>query len=165
MPAAARVLSVICLLGMWISQAGSVSIAFAQESTRYTTVIVPYTEYEWWVINWWDNSVLCQALIDHEGMPSLDEVAVDCGWDLANAWFNTHSCKSQNIGECVGVYVFLASITPKEREVQVELPPAQAMIHLEGCSPSPPTNFCATLPTLVILGSEPLPEHRVELGP
>jgi hypothetical protein len=161
MKAAKRVLGVICLLGFLFASAGERGVALAEQSARHITVKVPYTEYEWWLINWWDNAVLCRTLIDHDGMPSLDEVAVDCGWELANAWFSTPSCNSQNIGECVGIYLFLFSTTPKEREAQVELPAPKAWIQLNGCSPTPPSNFCATLPSLVIIGEEPLPEYRI----
>jgi hypothetical protein len=158
----ARVFGVICLLGALLTvQAGVGKRALAQESARHTTILVPYTEYEWWLINFADNSVLCQVLIDHEGLPTLDEVAADCGQELANAWFATNPCDATKIEECRGVYLFLAATTPKEREVVVELPTPIVWVSLEGCSPSPPSNFCPSLPTLVLTGEEPLPEQRI----
>jgi hypothetical protein len=157
-----RVFAVFCFLGiLLLSQAGRGDVAHAQESTRHTTIIVPYTEYEWWMISWSDNSVLCRVLIDHEGLPTLDEVGIDCGSDLANAWFNTRPCNLDRIQDCFGVYVFLASTTPKEREVIVELPSPTVWVTLEGCDPIAPTNLCQALPTLVLTAEEPLLDQRI----
>jgi len=40
--------------------------ANAQSPDRATTLIVPYTEYEYWLLRWSDNEILCRILIDHE---------------------------------------------------------------------------------------------------
>ncbi len=131
----------------------------AQESTRQATIIVPYIEYEWWMFPWGENEILCRIFIDHEGLPTVSEVALDCGQDLADAWFYTPPCK--NPSTCVGVYVHLIGSQPKEREVTIELPPAMVWVSLEGCTPIPPENRCPVLPTLVLTGEEPLPEERI----
>jgi len=157
-----RVIGAICFFGiLFLNQSGQGKPVLAQETGRFTTVIVPYTQYEWWLINWTDNSVLCRVLIDHEGLPTFEDVSLDCGSDLANRWFGTPPCNKENIQNCAGVYVFLFSTTPKEREVLVELPAATVWVSLEGCSPIPPTNFCSSLPSLTFTAEEPLPEHRI----
>ena len=138
----------------------------AQNSARVTTLIVPYTEYQWWLINWSDNAILCQVLIDHEGMPTVAEVAEDCGADLANQWLTTPPCKVYTQGkkvitQCYGLYLYLVSTQPKEKEVIVELPPPVVWVDLEGCTPKPPDNRCPVLPALVLTGEEPLPDERI----
>ncbi len=162
MRAAYRVFGAVCLLGiLFQTQVGMRTVARAQDSSRFTTIILPYTEYEWWLIEWANNSVICRVFIDHEGLPTLEEVAADCGSSIASAWVNTPSCNKDVPTECYGVYVLLFATTPKEREVIVELPESAVWVTLEGCSPTPPTNFCPSLPTLVLTGEEPLPDHSI----
>ena len=162
MRVALHVLGVAIVLGVLLTapvrKAGQVS---AQESTRKITIVEPYTEYEWWLLSWTDNASLCRILIDHDDLPTLDEVAVDCGPELAAQWQRTPPCKYDETRFCKGVYVFHASTAPREREVVVMLPTPVAWVNLEGCAPAPPTNFCASLPSLVITAEEPLPDYQI----
>lgn len=57
--------------------------------------------------------------------------------------------------------MFLASSKPAEREVIIDLPEPEVFVYLEGCSPVPPDNFCANLPSLLLVGEEPLPNERI----
>jgi hypothetical protein len=54
-------------------------------------------------------------------------------------------------------------ITPKEKEIAMQLPAASAWISIEDCEPvySTSTNICETKPTLVISGQEPLPNETI----
>ncbi|MBN1146979.1 MAG: hypothetical protein JXA78_06975 [Anaerolineales bacterium] len=131
-----------------------------------TTIIVPYIEYEWWLIRWEGNQILCRVLVDHEGMPSWDEVAAYCGSDLANEWWATPPCKVQQqnnktVTVCTGLYFHLVSSQQKEREMIVELPLPIVWVNLEGCAPIPPENRCPELPTLVLTAEEPLAEESI----
>ena len=129
------------------------------DATRTTTIFVTFTEYEWWLIRWSDNNIVCQILIDHEGVPTVEEVAEVCGPKLALIWQNTPPCKA-NQG-CQGLYVHLVAWQEKQREVIIELPPATVWIEMEGCEPIPPENLCAEIPTLVLIGEEPLPDEWI----
>jgi hypothetical protein len=149
----------VLLLG---ALAGSWGIADAQSPSRQVMVIESYTEYLWWLIRWSSNEVLCAIPVDHEGPPTLDEVSAACGADLATEWWNTPQCKpNRPTTRCEGVYIFLAAITPKEREVKVELPPPTVWLTLEGCTPIAADGLCPALPILVLTGEEPLPDHRI----
>jgi hypothetical protein len=128
-------------------------------STRFTTILVSYTEYEWWLIDWGSNIILCRLFIDHEGLPTVEEVADACGSKLALLWQNTPPCDATN--GCNGLYVHLVSTQAKQREVIIELPTATAWVSLEGCDPIPPENLCAVIPTLVLTGEEPLPDEWI----
>lgn len=141
-------------------------IAFAEDEGRQTTIIVSYTEFEWWLISWIDNQIQCQIFVDHEGLPTNSEVFNACGEDLFDEWQDTPSCDSiekgdENISECKGFYLHLVSSQQKEREVTIELPQAQVWISLEGCTPIPPENRCDLLPTLFFSGEEPLPNEEI----
>ena len=131
----------------------------AQEVSREQTVIVEYTRYEWWLLNWGYNQILCQVFIDHEGLPSIAEVAQDCGDELATQWQNTPPCT--DVSQCSGLYVYLIASQTAEREVTLEIPPPVVWVGLEGCDPIPPENLCTELPVLVLKGEEPLPEERI----
>ena len=163
MEAARRFVRAICVLGLLLGAlCPRGNIAFAQRlDARITTIIVPYTEYEWWLLQWSNDQFACQILIDHEGLPEIDEVINFCGEELATAWWDTPPCSLDDIDQCSGVYLYLASTQPKEKEVIVELPPAVAWVDLEGCTPVPPNNLCTALPLLLIKGEEPLPNERI----
>lgn len=140
--------------------------AAAQTSDRQTTIIVPYIEYEWWLIRWDEDKISCRILVDHEGIPTAGEVLKACGTELYNAWVATPPCKQIAKGQtdtsaCSGYYMHLASSRPAEREVVIDLPEPVVWVELEGCSPVPPDNYCATLPSLLLIGEEPLPNEKI----
>jgi hypothetical protein len=144
---------------------GSTS-ASADSPTRQTTITISYTDYEWWLINWSDNNIICQLNIDHEGLPDNDDVYENCGIDVYKLWLSTPPCQvltkgSKNTSVCSGVYLFLISNKPKEKEVIIDLPVATASITLDGCQLVPPENRCPNLPNLLITGEEPLPNETI----
>lgn len=133
---------------------------------RTTTIIVPFTQYEYWLIRWEDNAIVCRLLIDHNGLPTPEEVRQGCGQELYEVWVNTPPCALIKEGlsrtsDCEGLYLHLASASPQEREVVLELPPPIVWVTLEGCTPRPPDNRCEVLPTLVLTAEEPLPDERI----
>jgi len=153
----------VLLLAVFSFQVGVVS---ADESGRTMTIIVPYTEYEWWLISWSNNEVVCRIYADHEGLPTTEEVFRDCGNKLGKLWQITPPCKITNeestpTTDCKGLYLHLASSQPQEKEVIVELPEPVVWVDLEGCTPTPPTNFCPEIPNLLLIGEEPLPNEEI----
>jgi hypothetical protein len=133
---------------------------------RQTTIVVAYTEYEWWLLRWEDNQPLCRVLSDHEGLPTSEEVLAGCGSNVWLEWQSTPPCKHLLKGEgdpaeCRGMYLFLVNAQPKEREILVDLPAAAIWVTLEGCTPTPPENRCEQMPILLLSGEEPLPNERI----
>jgi len=144
----------------------SVSIQASENPKRSTEIIVPYIQYEWWLIRWSTNQPECQILTDHEGLPNGDDMYVYCGDDLYEEWFETESCPEavSNKGDsasCKGLYLHLISETPAEQIVLIDLPVPEAWINLTGCTPIPPDNRCEILPNLLIIGEEPLPNEHI----
>lgn len=157
------ILLLMILLGAYT---GGVRYASAESSTRQTTIIVPYTEYEWWLIRWRDNQILCRVLVDHEGLPTYDEVRKSCGPDFAEDWLDTPPCKqivrgNPDIAACSGVYLHFLNSKPTEREVVITLPEPTVWVTLVDCAPIPPDNFCSTMPNLLLTGEEPLPNEEI----
>ena len=145
---------------------GRVQVVSAQSPDRETTIVVSYNEYEWWMLNWSSSDVLCKIFVEHAGLPYPDEVYEACGNYLYTIYINTPPCATAADGSgdtntCDGVYLYLASYEPKTRELIVELPPATAWVTLEGCDPVPPQNICPTIPNLLLIGEEPLPNEQI----
>ena len=68
------------------------------EVTRQATINVTYTRYEWWLLSWSDNQIICQVYIDHEGWPTAEEVLNDCGGNIYKQWLATQSCTGLDQG-------------------------------------------------------------------
>lgn len=137
----------------------------AQTPNRQTTIVVPYTEHEWWLIRWEDNSIQCRILVDHEGLPQSGEVLTFCGSELHAEWQTTPACTitdaEAGTSTCEGLYLHLVSSQPRERDVIIELPPPVVYVSLEGCSPIPPENRCTEMPSLLLTAEEPLPNEQI----
>ena len=122
-----------------------------EEIIRQATINVSYTRYEWWLLRWSDNQIICHVYIDHEGWPTTDEVLDDCGTAIYNQWIYTQPCTGldQNqipTSDCLGLYLFFYGSSPAQKEIVVNLPPSQVMVSLNGCNPIAPENLCPTIP-------------------
>ncbi len=140
--------------------------ANAQIPFRETKIVVSYTEHQWWLLSWTDNEILCQILVDHEGLPASTEVYKACGPTLHAQWLNTQPCKkilkgNFNTETCEGLYLHKVSSQPKTKEVLITLPAIEVWVSLEGCKPIPPENRCEKLPKLLLTGEEPLPNEKI----
>jgi hypothetical protein len=145
---------------------GEINASAQRGPERETTIIVPFTEYEWWLIRWADNAILCRVLVDHEGVPLPEEVQRYCTPEVYDQWVNTPPCVIGEHGvdfaqECPGLYFHFISSQQTEREMLIELPPPAVYVSLEGCSPVPPENLCPTIPNLLLTGEEPLPNEQI----
>jgi len=154
--AAIIICALLIVIGIW---AESGKLVFAQDVERATTIIVEEIEYEWWLLSWSSNQVLCQIFTNHEGLPTLGEVAASCGDELANLWHSSPPCNKAP--DCSGLYVHMVSAEPRQVEIIIEMPPPLVWVELEGCDPIPPENLCVNLPLLVLKGEEPLPDERI----
>ncbi|MFL7869843.1 MAG: hypothetical protein AB8I58_13505 [Anaerolineales bacterium] len=130
---------------------------------RYASIVVDYTIHTWWMARFNNSSVVCEIVTDHEDLPTLDEVYVNCGEDIYDEWVDQELCTETKYKHCDGYYFFEADAEPAQREVAVELPAAEAWVNLEDCSPlsTIATNLCEVMPKLVITGEEPLPNEEI----
>jgi hypothetical protein len=136
------------------------------EIIRQATIVISYTRYEWWLLRWSDNSLLCQVYIDHEGLPTANDILTDCGGTIYTQWVNTFPCTGLDEGllppsGCFGLYLYFIGSAPAEKEVKVNLPPAQVYVSLVGCTPIAPENLCPSIPQLHFVGDEPLPNEQI----
>ncbi len=128
---------------------------------RYTAMTVDITLYEWWLTAWSNNEVRCSFYVDHEGLPSDDDIASACGDDLYNQWkYDSWPCSEQEITACRGLYFIPISSKPSTREITVKLPPPKVWVSVIGCEPDL-DGWCTQQPTLVLTGEEPLPNESI----
>lgn len=136
-----------------------------ETNLRTKKININFIHYQWWLINWQTNKVRCEIVTEHEGVPIQEEVLYHCGQEIYNTWITTKSCsaseKAQNHNKCQGLYLYLAGKSPDSKEVEVDLPPANAWISMDGCNPVPPQNTCDQLPALILAGEEPLPNETI----
>ncbi len=159
----------VCLF-LVVTALGSGSVQAAEPinggKVRQTTIQVSYTRYEWWLLRWSDNQLICHVYIDHQGWPTADEVLTDCGGSIYNQWLSTQPCTGLDQGlllpsGCTGLYLYFIGSAPAEKDVKVDLPPSTVYISLSGCTPIPPENICPSIPKLHLAGVEPLPNEKI----
>lgn len=160
----------ILLLAALPGQTNKVVPASAEETTpqpyqRQVTLKVSFTFYEWWLVRWRTNEVLCQLFVEHEGLPSQGEVQYYCPAAVYNEWRTTPPCpQAMDNGDttrCPGIYSHFNGSFPAQRDVQVKLPMPRVWLNVENCNPDPVQNRCTTVPNLVLEGEEPLPNEAV----
>lgn len=128
---------------------------------RFTYLTVDITLYEWWLIAWKNNNIYCALWVDHEGLPTDNELSWACDEQVYKEWkAYSAPCTAENIRECPGYYLQNVSSKPSKKEITVKLPPPQVWVSVENCNPDP-DGWCSTQPQLVLTGEEPLPNESI----
>lgn len=137
----------------------------AEDENRQTEIVVGFTQYEWWLTRWSNNTAACAVYTDHEGLPTPNEIEEYCGTALYNQWKATKPCTSAASGGdtsgCTGLYLHAIAATPQERTIIVDLPEPEVFITLSGCEPYPLENLCKYIPSIELRAYEPLPNEFV----
>ena len=127
---------------------------------REEFITISYTEYEWWLVHWQDNSLACEINVDHNEKPTATEIYYQCGDKIYDLWSNTEGCSGKD-EKCEGMYLFLADFAQREKEIQIDLPTPKVWVQLKDCIPINNTDMCVDLPSLQITAEEPLPNERI----
>ena len=150
-------------LAVWVGK--PVAAQEEEPPKRQTTSVVSIDEYEWWLIRWTDNLIVCQVLIIHDGMPTTEEVYEDCDQDVYDEWISTPPCEQAQKGEstfsCPGLYLYRVGFQSGEQDITIDLPPPSVWLTITGCSLTPPQNICQGVPNLLFTGEEPLPDEHI----
>ena len=126
---------------------------------RYKVIVEDYTSYEWWLTDRTSNQVVCIVDVDHDGLPTAEDIFKSCGQDTYDQWILTKPCPQGD--SCNGYYLQLIKSFPAERKVGVQQPPAVVWVTLNGCVPYRSTFRCDSLPTLVLTGEEPIQGEQI----
>lgn len=143
-------------------------VARAQESTatskRITDIQVTTIVYDWWLVYWSNNQVACEVSVEHEGVPTPQEVNDQCGKTIYNQWQNTKICDLQALAAdpdaCTGLYLHKTDSHVEQKEITVELPLASVNVSLTGCN-SVENGPCIGSPKLKFTATEPLPNEQI----
>jgi hypothetical protein len=157
-------ITLVVVLGLALAPAQEMARVHAAEEDppgpdRAAAITVDYTSYEWWLVGWLDNDIACQLYVDHEGLPTHNEVFNACGEDLYKKWVATVPCETST---CSGYYLLYWQSGPAQREISVALPPPVVWVSLEGCTTLTTTHLCDDRSTLVLTGEEPLPNESID---
>ncbi len=159
----------IILIIVWLAIPFSRAIAARdlQETTppsgpdRFAPVMVKFTSYRWWLVKWNTNKIECEVFVEHEGLPTSGEIYTGCGEDLHKAWKATKPCPETTLSACTGYYLHYVGSAPAEKQIGVSLPPPVVWVSVSGCDLRAPSNLCPSLPTLLLIGEEPLLDERI----
>lgn len=165
--------SALALIVMLVNAAGTtVHPVYAEdepveeeELIRLTTINVAYTASEWWLVHWSDNEIGCRFLVEHDGLPTGDEIKTWCGNSLYQTWSNSDPCEIAETGgdvsQCPGMYLSYFQSYDRTRDVEIELPLPSVWISLAGCDQQQPDNSCNSMPNLRLVAEEPLANESV----
>lgn len=148
------------------AQAGSTPTPTPETRARKTTLTLDYTAHEWWLARYSNNDIVCHLVVEHEGLPSGDEVLTACQQNLYNQWAATQPCSYQAVGgdlsKCPGLYLLHAASWPDQQSIEVELPLPAVWLSIDNCNSAPETpSQCTSLPSLLLSGEEPLPNEQI----
>lgn len=165
----------LLLAGWWLQPARISTPVYAQDQNeatptlqgnfpRKTTITISYTRYRWWLIRYSNNWIECSFPIEHEGLPTGDDLESNCTEKVYDEWLTSVPCdlgKVDSYNQCPGFYLHQVSATPGERQIEIELPSPTVRVSIANCNPEPPDERCTTLPGLQLTGEEPLPNESI----
>ena len=141
---------------------GDVGIA-REVPPRKKTITIEYLEHTWWLVEKKNNRAVCELLLEGEGIPSGEDIYQQCGLDKYNEWLAAGFCiEEEDEGECVEYYFQLIQSLTREKEMEIDLPPAQVKIAGFDQEPVSNTSLFQEIPKLVITAEEPLPNESIE---
>jgi hypothetical protein len=130
---------------------------------RFSVTVVEYTKYHWWMARWGTNQLICEIEVDHEGLPTLGDIYVDCAEDDYEDWVEQKPCREYDVNLCKGNYLVLIGSEPAKKEISTKLPPPSVQVTLENCNPvyTSSTSICEFDPVLVLTGIEPVNGYHI----
>lgn len=161
---------VLVMMGLLLPMGQPQIVARAQEVTpappeRKITLVVDYTQYLWWLVQWSNNAITCRFFVEHEGWPTGDEIQSFCGTAVYNQWMLAKPCLAAENGgdtsKCPGLYLHQVSVGEAQREIEVTLDLPTVWLDISNCNAEGTSNRCTTPPNLVLNAVEPLPNEVI----
>lgn len=136
----------------------------AAEPPRKAVINISYTSYLWWLNRYSNNHIVCVFSVEHEGLPTADDILTHCDETVYDEWISTKPCNIGEVGsasQCPGFYLQPISSAAAERPLEIELPLPSAWVSIINCNPQLPDTRCTTLPSLLLTAEEPLPNESI----
>ena len=128
---------------------------------RFQAVLLDITEYEWWMVPWGDENVVCAFYTDHEGLPDREDIKIGCGKEIKNQFKEKNElCTANDPLDCNSFYFINTSQRPAKKQITVKLAPPTVMVRLENCEVDD-EGWCTSQPTLVLKGIEPITTEKI----
>ncbi len=132
---------------------------------RVKAIEVEYTERYWWMVRDSDNHVECELAIEHQDIPTPEEIYYQCGFDVYENRMEEIACEQENpdqLSSCSGFYFQHVGEGQKTRVIDIEIPPATIQIVPPRCT-SLSDESCEAIPRLQFTSTEPLPNEQIIL--
>jgi len=128
---------------------------------RFTLIEVEFAQHEWWMARWEDDAIVCAFLVNHDGLPSENEVKTACDKAIFIEWQKTtQACDKDDPAKCPGFYFIDIGSKNKQDTITVKLPAPTVNISLINCVMAD-DGWCRTEPTLLLKANEPLPNEEI----
>ena len=106
---------------------------------RKATLTIKFTRTFWWLAEWEGNEIVCRLAVEHEGLPTYNEIEGLCSKKTAQACLSSPPCNmaERPMEQCPGLYFIQVGSEPGQRNIEVELPIPEVWISVDGCNPLP----------------------------
>lgn len=159
------------VIGGWLIQAGNPPVSVRAEDpipgdappVRKATLTIQFTRTFWWLAEWDGNEIVCRLAVEHDGLPTYNEIEGLCSKKTAQAWLASPPCNmaERPMDQCPGLYFIQVGSEPGSRQIEVELPVPEVWVSVDNCNPLPGEKRCTSLPNLVFKAQEPLPNETI----
>jgi len=75
--------------GSGLVRADSTQPGVPEGPRRATTLTVNLVQYEWWLVRYANNAIKCRLQVEHEGLPTGNEILTACGASVHEDWRDT----------------------------------------------------------------------------
>ncbi len=161
----ARIIFLVLVSAVFCFTWTSTASGAPSDPGRHQVLKVATSVNTWWLTEWKDNRVVCEVYVDHDGLPTRDEILEACGAETYDQWITTLPCPaSESSGasaSCKGLYLHYAHRDVVQKLVSIDLPTPTVTLSLEGCDPKPPVNQCDVIPRVILKAYEPLPNEHI----
>jgi hypothetical protein len=135
-----------------------------ESAPRIAKINVAFTSYRWWLVRYSNNNIACSFTIEHEGLPTTEDIEALCEEKTYDEWITTPACKIGEVSswnQCKGFYLHPLDSSASEKQIEVELPKPSVWVTITDCNAQPPDGRCTTLPNLLLTAEEPLPNETI----
>lgn len=155
--------ALLLLALLWLGRESVRALQGPPGPDRYTKIKVDYTAHVWWMVRWANDKVECVLTVEHDDLPSLEEIYRTCGKDLYDEYRQQPPCLHEDTTLCAGFYFYEVKTYSAQKEIIVSLPAPSVWVSVEGCEEAPLqfSFLCEGQPRLVLTGEEPLPNERI----